>query len=205
MTAPPAVLGPLREQLVADAEGVNAHRRPNQRLHWGEEGQVRRSPQAMAGRKRDGEALGRPHRRRRGGRVGAWETAREARAGTPGHGTLPAPQRRRGTRTRQAEADGARASPPEARGESSPAEDAARGKAPSRGQAWPAGRRPPRPLAPATVGSEARTPTARRGRTAQATADQPHRWRDRSRDRNVARRVDCWGDLEQEAARWGLA
>jgi hypothetical protein len=66
--------------------------------------------------------------------VGGWETALEAREGKPGHGTLPAPQRRRGTRDRQAEKDGDRERPPDVVGESDPAEDSERGNASDRGK-----------------------------------------------------------------------
>ena len=63
VTAPPDVLVQLRKTLVADAEGLNAPRRRHNHLRWGEDVQVRRSPQAAACRKRGVEARGRPHRR----------------------------------------------------------------------------------------------------------------------------------------------
>jgi hypothetical protein len=47
---------------VADAEGFNAHRRLRESIRVGEDVKGRRSPQAAAGRKRDAEELGRPHR-----------------------------------------------------------------------------------------------------------------------------------------------
>ena len=47
--------------LVADAEGFNAHRRQHKTTRIGKGGKVRRSPQAVACRKRDVEELGRPH------------------------------------------------------------------------------------------------------------------------------------------------
>jgi hypothetical protein len=46
--------------LVADAEGFNAYRRQHESIRFGEDGKVRRSPQAVACRKRDVEELGRP-------------------------------------------------------------------------------------------------------------------------------------------------
>ena len=46
--------------LVADAEGFNAHRRLHKSIHFGKDVKVRRSPQAVACRKRDVEELGRP-------------------------------------------------------------------------------------------------------------------------------------------------
>ena len=61
VTAHPEVLGQLRNKLVADAEGVNAHRRPHKSIRVGEDAKVRRSPQAAACRERDVEELGRPH------------------------------------------------------------------------------------------------------------------------------------------------
>jgi hypothetical protein len=84
----------------------------------GEEGEVRRRPQAAACRKRGVEALGRPQtllsveRRRRG------YTAPEARKGKPGHGTMLEPKLSEGTRTRQAEKYCHRERPLDAPGES---------------------------------------------------------------------------------------
>jgi hypothetical protein len=112
------VLVQLRNELVADAEGFNAHRRLHKSTRFGEDVKVRRSPQAMACRKRYVEELGRPHRLLRGESVGVWYTALEAREGKPGNGTMPEPQLRRGTRDRQAEEYCERESPPDAIGES---------------------------------------------------------------------------------------
>jgi hypothetical protein len=50
----------FEKALVADAEGLNAHRRQYKTIRVGEEGQGRRRPQAVAGRKSGVEALGRP-------------------------------------------------------------------------------------------------------------------------------------------------
>ena len=72
MTAHPEVLVQLRNKRVADAEGLNAHRRRPKSLRVGEAATVRRSPQAAAGRKREAEDLGRPQRRLRGGSVAGW-------------------------------------------------------------------------------------------------------------------------------------
>ena len=94
--------------------------------------------------------------------------------------------------------NGDRASPPDADGESSHASDSARGNATATGQDVTEGRRPHRPRAPDTGGSEARQPTALRG-----IADQAHRWRDLDGCLNVRLRVDRWGDLPQDAARGG--
>ena len=52
MTAHPEVLVQLRNKLVADAEGFNAHRRLHKSIRVGEDVKVRRSPQAAACRKR---------------------------------------------------------------------------------------------------------------------------------------------------------
>jgi len=71
VSAHPEVLVQRRDQLVADAEGVHAHRRPHKRLRVGEEALVRRSPQAAAGRQRDVKELGRPPRRLAGGQAGS--------------------------------------------------------------------------------------------------------------------------------------
>jgi hypothetical protein len=48
--------------LGADAEGCNAHRRQHQSIRVGEDGKVRRSPQAVACRKRGAQELGKPQR-----------------------------------------------------------------------------------------------------------------------------------------------
>jgi hypothetical protein len=96
VTAHPEVLGQLRDMLVADAEGINAHRRRHKSIRIGEDAKVRRSPQAAACRKRDAEELGRPHRLLRGGSVAGWYTAHEARKGKPGNRTMPEPEQRHG-------------------------------------------------------------------------------------------------------------
>jgi hypothetical protein len=62
VTAPPEGLGQLRKALVADAEGFHAHRRQHQTIREGAEGKVRRSPQAVACRKRGAQELGKPQR-----------------------------------------------------------------------------------------------------------------------------------------------
>jgi hypothetical protein len=112
------VLVQLRNKLVADAEGFNAHRRLHESIRVGEDVKVRRSPQAAACRKRYAEELGRPHRLLGGGSVAGWYTALEARKGKPGHGTMPEPGQRRGTLDRQAEKYCDKERPPDAVGES---------------------------------------------------------------------------------------
>jgi hypothetical protein len=112
------VLVQLRNKLVADAEGLNAHRRLHESIRLGEDVKVRRSPQAAACRKRDAEELGRPHRLLRGGNVAGWYTALEAQKGKPGNRTMPEPGQRRGTLARPAEKYGERECPPDAAGES---------------------------------------------------------------------------------------
>ena len=60
MTAHPEVLVQLRDELVADAEGFNDHRRQYKIIRNGLDVKVRRSPQAVACRKRCTQELGRP-------------------------------------------------------------------------------------------------------------------------------------------------
>jgi RNA-directed DNA polymerase len=62
------------------------------------------------------------------------------------------------------------------------------------------GRSPHRTLAPDTVGSEARKPTSLRGRADKATADTQHRFRDLYGCLNIQLLLDCWGDLNKDAA-----
>lgn len=164
---------------------------------------VRRRPQAAACRQRDGDARGRPDRRLGGGSGAGWETALEARQGNPGPGTRPAPGPRRGTRDRQAEQSGDTERPPAAVGASAPAEDVARGNAAYLGQDVPAGRSPPRPLAPDPVGPAPRQPPSLRGRADQANADKRHRVRDRDRCLHVERLRDGWDDRNPDAASGG--
>src|SRR4029450_9823545 len=73
--------------LVADAEGFNAHRRQHKTTRIGQGGQVRRSPPAVACRKRDVKELGRPHTFLPVENDDVWYTALEAQKGKPGHGT----------------------------------------------------------------------------------------------------------------------
>jgi hypothetical protein len=76
---------------VADAEGFHARRRQHKTTRMGKGGKVRRSPQAVACRKRDVEARGRPQQLLPVEHVGGWSTAPEARKGKPGHGTMLEP------------------------------------------------------------------------------------------------------------------
>jgi RNA-directed DNA polymerase len=62
------------------------------------------------------------------------------------------------------------------------------------------GHSPHRTLAPDTVGSEARKPTSLRGIADKANADKQHRFRDLYRCLNVELLLDCWGDLNKDAA-----
>jgi hypothetical protein len=62
------------------------------------------------------------------------------------------------------------------------------------------GRRPHRPLAPDTVGSATRKPTFLRGRANKANADKRHRFWDLDRGLPAELLLDCWGDLNKEAA-----
>jgi hypothetical protein len=162
---------------IADAEGFNAPKAT--RTHrYGEEGEVRRSPQAVACRKRGVEELGRPQtllgveRRRRG------YIAPEARKGKPGHGTMLEPKLYEGTRTRQAEKYCHRERPLDAPGESYHAEYSAVGKAHYKGKDVTAVRSPHRQLLPDTVGPEDQEPTSLRGIANKAKADTRHRFRD---------------------------
>ena len=63
-----------------------------------------------------------------------------------------------------------------------------------------AGRSPHRPLAPDTVASDTRKPTFLRGIANKANADKRHRVRDLYRGLNVELLLDCWGDLNKDAA-----
>ena len=60
----PGRAGTASQGRVAAAAGGHAPRRPHEPSRGGEAGQVRRGPQAMAGRTRDVEARGRPRKRR---------------------------------------------------------------------------------------------------------------------------------------------
>ena len=92
VTAPPAGRVPRRETRVADAAGVHAQRRPHTSLCLGAAVQVRRSPPAAAGRPRDGDARGRPPRRRPAGQADAGATAPAPRR--PGDGDTRPRERR---------------------------------------------------------------------------------------------------------------
>lgn len=61
-------------------------------------------------------------------------------------------------------------------------------------------RSPQRKLAPDTVGSDTRKPTSLRGIAHKAKADKRHRFRDLYRCLNVEFLLDCWPDLNKEAA-----
>ena len=59
---------------------------------------------------------------------------------------------------------------------------------------------PHRTRAPDTVGSEARQPTSLRGIADKANTDKQHRFRDLYRCLNVELLLECWGDLNKDAA-----
>ncbi len=161
-TAPPAVLGQLRHGH-GGRRGFSRARRQQERNRLGQVGQVRRSPQAVAGRQSDGDAArGKPQTLLDGDNLGSWSPAPEAPQGKPGTGTRLAPTLHGGPGARHAAQDGHRDSPPPTAGVSSPAEDAAGGQAHSRGQDVTAGRSPHRPLRPDTVGPEDQQPPSRR-------------------------------------------
>jgi len=80
--------------------------------------EVRRSPQAVACRKRGVEELGRPQTFLPVENDGVWYTALEARKGKPGDGTMLEPRAPKRNTARQAEEYCERESPPQAFGES---------------------------------------------------------------------------------------
>ena len=61
-------------------------------------------------------------------------------------------------------------------------------------------RSPQRKLLPDTVGSDHQQPTSLRGRANKAKADKRHRFRDLYRCRDADLLMDCWHDLNKEAA-----
>ena len=127
---------------------LSRSRRPHEHIRRGEAGQVRRSPQAVAGRKRGVEARGRPQTFLPVENAGVWSTALEARQGKPGDGTRLEPERRGGTGCRQVEESGHRESPPYAAGESYRAEDSEVGTAHDTGKVSPEARSPARTRIP---------------------------------------------------------
>ncbi len=112
MTAPPAVLGQLR-QGHGGRRGFSRSRRQPERHRCGQVVPVRRRPQAVAGRQRDvAEDRGKPQTLLSVANLGRWSTAPEAPQGKPGNGTMLEPTLHGGPWDRQAEQDGHRASPP---------------------------------------------------------------------------------------------
>ena len=81
------------EMAIADAEGFNAHRRQYKITRIGKGGKVRRSPQAVACRKRDVEELGSPQTFLGAGGIKGWYTAMWAQKGKPGHRAMLEPYR----------------------------------------------------------------------------------------------------------------
>jgi hypothetical protein len=92
--------------------------KPTRSTREGEGVEVRRSPQAVACRKRYVEELGRPHGLLAVGRSKVRYTAIEARKGKPGHRVKWEPKRWTGKRFREAEEYCERESPPDVCGES---------------------------------------------------------------------------------------
>jgi Reverse transcriptase (RNA-dependent DNA polymerase) len=166
VTAPPEGLGQLRHG-DCGRRGFERARRQHAPIRYGEEGQVRRSPQAVAGRQRDVEARGKPQRLLLG---------------------------------REVEEYCQRESPPQAAGVSYHAESSAVGKAHHMGKDVTGVRRPHRTLLPDTVGSEHQKPTSLRGIANKARVDKQPRFRDLYRCLDADLLLDCWGDLNKDAA-----
>ena len=74
------------------------------------------------------------------------------------------------------------------------------GKPTYKGKDVTEGRRLHRTRAPDTVGPEARQPTSLQGIADKAKADKQHRFRDLYGCLNVELLLDCWGDLNKDAA-----
>ena len=199
MTAHPEVLGQLRHGH-GGRRGFARSRRQHERHRCGQVVQVRRSPQAVACRKRDVEERGKPQTLLDVANLGRWSTAPEAPKGKPGNGTRLEPTLHGGTWNRQAEQDGHRESPPDTDGVSSHAEDSEVGKAHDRGKDVTEGRSPHRQRLPDPVGPEDQKPTSLRGRANKAQADKRHRFRDLSRCVEAELLLDGWPALQKEAA-----
>jgi hypothetical protein len=110
------------------------------------------------------------------------------------------PTRCCGTRARKVEEYCQRESPLYASGESYHAEYSAVGKAHYKGKDVTEVRSPHRPLLPDTVGPEHQKPTFLRGIANKAQADKRHRFRDLYRCLDAELLLDCWHDLNKEAA-----
>ena len=74
------------------------------------------------------------------------------------------------------------------------------GKAHYKGKDVTEVRSPPRQLLPDTVGPEDQKPTSLRGIAHKAKADKRHRFRDLYRCLDAELLLDCWQDLNKEAA-----
>ncbi len=187
--------------LVADAEGFNAHRRPYKNIRLGQAVKVRRSPQAVACRKRDVEARGKPQQLLGEDTTAVWYTAPEARKGKPGHRTMREPGRCGGTHPRQAAPSRQRDDPLDAPGVSYHAEYSEVGKARHTGKDMTEVRSPHRTLLPDTGGSDHQKPTSLQGLANTAKIDTQHRLRDLYGCLHADLLLACWGDLNKQAAR----
>jgi hypothetical protein len=110
------VLVQLRDEFVADVEGFNGPEDNTAASALARVLLVRRSPQAMACRKRGVEELGKPQRLLLVGKTGAGYAGIETRKGKPGHRISLKPKPRDGEPERQAEKYCQRESPPHAVG-----------------------------------------------------------------------------------------
>jgi hypothetical protein len=161
----------------------------------GEAGEVRRRPQAVAGRQRGAQARGKPQT------LLGVDTTEEGRQllrhgrGTPDTepcGHLGAAVAHRPGKRRD--------HPLDAPGVSSPAESSAVGKARHTGTAMTDGRRPHRTLLPDPVGSAHQQPTSLQGRANKAKTDTQHRCRDLDGGREADLVLAGWRDLHTPAA-----
>jgi RNA-directed DNA polymerase len=154
----------------------------------------------VACRKRDVEELGRPHRLLPGDRRKAGTQLLRHGRGNPDTELGWNLNVRMGLGTRQVEEYCQRESPPDASGESYHAEYSARGKATYTGKDVTEVHSPHRTLLPDTVGSDHQKPTSLRGRANKAKVDKHHRFRDLYRCLDTELLLDCWHDLNKDAA-----
>jgi|GEM_PF-4937154 len=110
------------------------------------------------------------------------------------------PQRCGGTHARQAAPSRHRDDPLDAPGVSSHAEYSAVGKAHDTGKDMTEVRSPHRTLLPDTVGSDHQKPPSLQGRANKAQTDKQHRFRDLYGCLHEDLLLDCWGDLNTQAA-----
>lgn len=179
---------------IADAEGFNAYRKQHESTRIGEGVKVRRSPQAVACRKRGVRELGKPQWAPDVGTAEAGYTDIEAQMGKPGNGTRLEP-----TLVWANHESGGRETARSAWGVLS-GRVLGGGESPLQGEGPDGSTQPAQETRAGHVGLDHHEPTSLQGRAHRAKVSKDHRFQNLYQCVNATCLRECWHDLNKDAA-----